>query len=758
MRCADFRQGLIWFAATATATATALASWPLAAQQIDYDDRRVAPLRRCDEPLYRGRTTEARNCFAGLLRGGDALTRAEASLALGDLRNANELFRQAVEASPKTALPRLRWGRMFLAAGQQADAVKLFQEALEIDARDVGARLAMARLTADRFDGNASEVVAALIAENGNLVEAHLIAARVAIERGVLDDAVRAAQRALTLAQQQQRPPLEAQTLLAAVEVIRNRDSAQWTKAALDYNPRYGAMFETLGYFEVIRRRYREADVFLQRAAQVQPDLWSARRELGLNLMRLGRMADARPHLVAAYEGDPFSTTTVNTLRLLDSLEQFEIVKVTQPALNLQLHKTESATLGPYVEQLARESVATFSRRYGYVPTEPIHIEIFPNHDDFAVRTAGLPGIGLLGVTFGHVVAMDSPSGRKSGDFHWGSTLWHEMAHVFTLSATNHRVPRWLSEGLSVFEEWTTGPTPGVSITPAVLDAFAEGKLLPVAQLDDGFMRPKYENQIQMSYMQAGLMCLFAEQKFGFPRLAEFLRYFNSDPSVPVAVRAVFKIEPEEFDRQFQAFMKQRFSAYLADPKRWIELTRRAHTMVEARNWAAARESAQAAITMLPEFTGGGSAYEVLSAAEEGAGNNAAAIAALLAWRKAGGWSPVELRKLGGLLLAAKRNVEATEVLAAVNYADPLTAEGRDRLGQLLLEQGKSQDALREYQVLLALQPLDTAAANFGLARAYRQTGDAPRARRALLESLDTAPNFRPAQKLLLEMTGDRQP
>lgn len=93
-----------------------------------------------------------------------------------------------------------------------------------------------------------------------------------------------------------------------------------------------------------------------------------------------------------------------------------------------------------------------------------------------------------------------------------------------------------------------------------------------------------------------------------------------------------------------------------------------------------------------------------------------------------------------------------------MNYADPLTVDGHDQLGALLLAQRKGPEALREYQVLLALQPLDTAAANYGLARAYRLTGDAAEARRRLLEALDTAPNYRPAQKLLLEMTGDRTP
>jgi len=239
--------------------------------------------------------------------------------------------------------------------------------------------------------------------------------------------------------------------------------------------------------------------------------------------------------------------------------------------------------------------------------------------------------------------------------------------------------------------------------------------------------------------------------------VVEFLKAFNDDSmTTEAAVRGVFRVTPEDFDKEFQAFMSKRFSAYLTDPKRWKELMSRAHAMLEAKNWNAAREAAQAAIEMLPEFTAGGSAYEVLAAAEEGAGKTDAVIAALLAWRKAGGWDPAAMRKLGALLQAANRKPEATEVLAAVNYADPLAIDGHDRLGQLLLEQNRAADALREYRVLLALQPLDSASANYGMARSFRQTGDNAQARRYLLESLDTAPNFRPAQKLLLEMTGDR--
>ena len=102
---------------------------------------------------------------------------------------------------------------------------------------------------------------------------------------------------------------------------------------------------------------------------------------------------------------------------------------------------------------------------------------------------------------------MDSPRARATGDFHWGSTLWHEIAHVYTLEAANHLLPRWFSEGLSVYEEWHTGPLATRELSQQVLQNLKEDKFLPVLTLDSGFVRPTYEGQVQVSYMQAGLLC-----------------------------------------------------------------------------------------------------------------------------------------------------------------------------------------------------------------------------------------------------------
>ena len=69
-----------------------------------------------------------------------------------------------------------------------------------------------------------------------------------------------------------------------------------------------------------------------------------------------------------------------------------------------------------YVPTLAREALAALSKRWEFTPKGPILIEMFPRHDDFAVRTLGLPGmIGALGACFGRVVTLDSPTARAAG-------------------------------------------------------------------------------------------------------------------------------------------------------------------------------------------------------------------------------------------------------------------------------------------------------------------------------------------------------
>ncbi len=732
------------------------------AQSIDYDPRRATELRPCDEHRYHGRSEPARACYSKLLNSPTPIVEAEAAWALGDIQRANQVFRDSLQNNERAVQPRVRWARLFLQTHQYSDAAELFGDALQIFPNDVHAKLGLASVFAERFEGQARPLIEAALKQDGDLLEAHLLAASMDLEEGQVDEADQALDRAARLAAKEKLPPLEVYSLRASLEMARGGNPEPWIKRTLDYNPRYGTIFQQLAHFEIMRRRYREATVLLRRAVEVQPDLWAAHAELGSNLLRLGLIDQARTHLQAAYSGDPYSPTTVNSLRLLDRIGEFELsetpVNIGQDnyQVRLRLHKKEAEVLRPYALDLTRRSIESFSQRYGFKLREPVTVELYPDHDDFAVRVAALPGIGLLGVTFGYVVAMDSPSGRATGDFHWGSTLWHEMAHVFTLEVTDHYVPRWLSEGISVFEEWRTGPTPGVAVPPDAIAALDKKQFLPIADLDSGFIRPSYANQVQVSYMQSGLTCLFIEQRWGFEQLAALLRQFDRSRSTASAIEATFKISPAAFDKEFDTFVRARFANLLANLGDWQKQQQAALQAIQKERWADAVEPARRAVALYPEHVGSDSPHLLLSRALDKLGRRADATIALEDYRRAGGWDPTALRELSRWLDETGRTAEATDVLQSLNYADPLNIELHAQLGERLLTAGRAEDSLREFRALLALNALDQAPAHYGIARALREFGDPAASRRHLLDALAIAPHYKPAQALLLKMIEER--
>ena len=156
------------------------------------------------------------------------------------------------------------------------------------------------------------------------------------------------------------------------------------------------------------------------------------------------------------------------------------------------------------------------------------------------------------------LVAMDSPSGRTPGSFHWATTLWHEMSHVFTLTVTGHRVPRWFTEGLAVHEETAASPDWGDRLGPDVIAAIKDKKLLPVADLDRGFIHPIAPQQVMVSYFQAGQICDYINEKWGWDTLLAMLHDFGAGEDTATVVRKELKIEPEEFDKEISGLPRSR--------------------------------------------------------------------------------------------------------------------------------------------------------------------------------------------------------
>ncbi|MBI1353944.1 MAG: tetratricopeptide repeat protein [Acidobacteria bacterium] len=753
-------------------TALALAALPATASVWGEEQgKRPAALEPCDASWDRGDRAAARQCYTDLLRSDDLAARAEAWWALGDVKSANEVFRDAIKAQPENPDLRVRWGYLYLQTHQEGEALALFGEALEIDEKCLPAKLGLARVFAERFEDKAQKLVDEALEANPESVEAHLLQGRLRLEVSNLAEADKSLDKALELAAAQQRSPLELYALKASVDLLRETTDSEWTKKALEYNPRYGEIYSIPARYYIITRRYREAIELYEKAVQVDPENWSAHADLGVNLLREAREQEGRKHLEIAFQGDPFSAKTVNTLRLLDSFEHFKTFSnkdllrdeglqptaedLAKPEVIVRLHEKEADLLRPYVIELADEAVASFSKKYGFTPQRPVWVELYPDHDDFAVRTMGMPGVGLLGVTFGYLVAMDSPSGRKPGSFHWGTTLWHEMAHVFTLEATDHLVPRWFSEGVSMYEEWEARPNWGEQISPDFINALQEGKLLPVADLDEGFIRPSYPNQIAVSYFQAGLICRLIDREWGTEKLVAMLTEFGKDRSTADAIRTALGVEPEEFDERFNVYLKMRLGAVAEKEglEKWRKEWKALLEAAREKDWSAVIEKGESVKELYPDYVEAGNAYVALAQAYEEEGARDKAIAELEQYRDHGGRQPETLEKLAGWLQEADRRDDSIKTLTEVIYIWPGDEGLHVSLGEQLLAAGRSQEALREFRAALAMGPIDKAAAHYRLAEAYYKLSDRPQTRRHLLYALEAAPGYRPAQKLLLEIS-----
>jgi tetratricopeptide (TPR) repeat protein len=714
---------------------------PLPAQTLD----------QCRSLKHHGRLQEAQSCFARLAAGSNAYARAEGLWALERYQEANEEFRALVKQEPKNALYRVRWGELFLERFNPNEAGNLFGEALEIDKDNARAYLGLARVSAETYGSKAVEYAEKAAKLDPKLSEAHELLAFLALEDNDEERAAKEADQALAISNE----ALDAMAIHATIDWLDDKADTPhlqnaWMDRALKINPAYGEGYATAGHFFVLNRRYDEGIKFYRRALDLNPRLWDARAQLGVNLMRLGQDGEAREQLEQCYNANYKSAETVNSLRLLDSYTNFNIYETNNTIL--RLNKKESDLLRPYFESEMKRAIATYDQKYQIKLNGPVQVEVYPDHEDFAVRTMGMPGLGALGVTFGSVVAMDSPSGRPPGSFHWASTMWHEMSHVYVLQATNHRVPRWFTEGMAVYEETAVSPDWGDRLDPEAINAIKHKLLLPVAQLDRGFVRPSYPSQVIVSYFQAGKICSYIAEKWSYSKLLDMMHAYAKLKTTPEIFQEVLGMSTEEFDKQFLAWLENQTKNPVEHFDEWRKQLKIMVDDLRAKKYDDVIREGATIEDYYPDYVEPGSVYELMADAYTAKGDKASSRKELEKYNQVGGRSSVLIKRLATLEEESGEPKKAAEALNRLNYIYPEDQELHKRLGDLWLAQNNLPGAIREYQAVLATKPLDQAEAHFELANALRKANRIDEAREQVLLSLEAAPGFKPAQKLLLEV------
>jgi tetratricopeptide (TPR) repeat protein len=683
---------------------------------------------------------------------------------------------EALAIDPGWQDARVLVGDLFLEKYDSPSAHTEYQTVLEANPNHPGALLGMAK--AAWFDGTSGEgeAIQSVLEVDPNNVEARTLLARFYMTREGFDQA----REQLDLALEVNPSSLLALTQLAGIYMLMDDEQAfEETRArVLAINPRYAEMDAELADLAVRVRRYRDAVARAGDGVTLDAEHWEAWGILGMNQLRLGQIEEGRANLERAFEGDPYNPWFKNSLDLLDTFERYTTRN--SEHFELFVREDEADLLATYLLPIAEEAFDSMSGHYGVEPELPVRAEFYPSHADFSVRTLGEAGLGALGVSFGKVLVMDSPTARQLGEYNWASVFWHELAHTFHLALSADRVPRWFSEGLAVHEQRKARQGWGHQPTIPWIQALAQGRLKPVSEMDDGLMRPDYPQQIVFTYLQASLVFQVIEERWGFDAIVNMIHGYRDGGTTESIFDSVLGIPLEQFDEEFDQYLRERFRrpiqalveigempAATADipaledyvrshPGSLIGRLRLGAMLLREERLDDAEEHFEEALRMFPEYGEADSPYWFLAQIHQERGELEQAAAALHRLNELSESNYRALVTEADILEELDRPAEAATALNKAVLIWPYEMEVHERLADLSASVGDHQGAVRERRAVIALAPADRAEAYYRLVVAQRDAGDPEGGRRSVLRALEVAPNYAEALELLLELRSAR--
>jgi tetratricopeptide (TPR) repeat protein len=481
------------------------------------------------------------------------------------VRDANRVYEQAAAAAVDDEDKKnveLQWGRLLISKYNWRDGDKSFQKVLAIDPQQIDAVLGMARvdLESDHDIAKARKRLDAALQRNPH--HPGLLALRA--EVGLSDEDWPAAKAFLTRALATRADFPDALRVQGALCKLTD-DEPCWQaaeKAALRVNPDDGRFYLVAAQWLEQNHRYREVLELLKIALQRQPDLWQAHAALGMSYARLADDVKAKKALETAFAGDPFDVRTANQLTVLYDGVLKQMVLLPGKSVDLHIHRKDRKALERTVLPFLQSSWAALVAKYGFTPERPLQVEIFPEVEQFAVRTVGLPGLGAHAVCFGHLITSRSPVAHP---FNWKMVLAHELSHVFHIQASDGRVPRWLTEGLAMMESAWADPRWRMHLERRAANRWKAGQMAPIERFNLAFSQAQSMQDIVDAYFQAMLLVEYLDGKYGFDKVKALVAAHKTGRPTPLLVQETFGVAPAAIDRDFHTWAGKRLERWSKD-------------------------------------------------------------------------------------------------------------------------------------------------------------------------------------------------
>lgn len=334
-------------------------------------------------------------------------------------------------------------------------------------------------------------------------------------------------------------------------------------------------------------------------------------------------------------------------------------------------------------------------------------------------------------------------------------------------------MPRWLSEGISVYEERRGDPRWGERLNPKYREFIIEDKMKPIDELSSAFMAPPSGLHLQFAYYQSSLVVEFLIEKFGLEKIRAILRDLGEGKPINDALVA-HTADMKTLQNDFEAFAKGAadtlgISTRWEKPKRgpdgsvewsWADLhpdnywvvSEKADDLLELAKRSEAIPHLEKSISLYPSQTGTDSAYAKLAEIYRLEKQPENEHKVLNQWVKVDDEAAEGLQRLIELDSASKdyKSVRKNaETLLEINPLQPLAYRAR---GEALEQAGNAPEAITSYNTVLTLDPPDRPEIHFRLARLLKPDNAAAARRHALL-ALEEAPRFRAAHQVLLELS-----
>ncbi len=703
-----------------------------------------------------------------------ALGRAALALKADAQKVITQYFKAAQGKEPKLEAAYLAEGHLALQKDDAKRAADVFRAGLKAHGETAALRFGLAEAFKSSDREKAVENLDKALEINPRFHAAHLLRAEVLIGGEKFVEAEAAVQLVLDL--DEHHP--QAWALRAVVAHLFQADDKKMTQAraeALRRWDRNPLVDHTIGRCLSRAYRFTESAALQRQALGFDPHYLPAKVQLCHDLLRLGEEEEAWKLAAAIRQEDGYNIQAHN----LGTLEQQMKGYVTQsyPDFILKMPRREWPIYGERALALLREAKSILTTKYGLEMNRPVLVEFFGAQQDFAIRTFGaLGGQGMLGVCFGTVVTMNSPGSLAHGRSNWESTLWHEYCHVVTLTVTKNRMPRWLSEGISVYEERQRDPAWGMTMSDRnrkmVLDAET---LTPLSRLSTAFMNAKSQEHILFAYYESSQAVEYLLEKYGKDKFQGILRDLAAGKRINEAIAAntddLDKVE-QEFARfiiakakafgdkadwnepkpeELNPFDDSSFTEFLKEhPTNLWALRRRADKAVEAKDWPEVLKVAETLIQLLPDSYDGDNGYslKVMALRQLKREDEEAAVLRLIAAKSSDALS-VFLRLIE-LDLPRQRWAEVMANAHRATALNPFLATPQRGLVEAGMALNEPAEAIAACERLLLLDPGSGAQTHYKLAQLLKAT-DAPKAKRHLLDSLALAPRNREGLAMLRE-------